>query len=216
MTTSGGGLVNALLYAALLGLSLPLAFVIRPRAQRDADAVLTRTEAAGALAIWLVVAVPSLVQLAVPSLLPAMWRDPARIVGQAEAWRMLTSGVVQDGGVAGTAFNLVVLAIVAPLGVRVWGVGRAVAILVIVQLVFAIAATALVPVPGAGNSAATFGLAASIPGLAVVGSREPPVLARAGGAALVAIACLVIGDGHGIAMGTGFLLGMAMGVVSRG
>jgi hypothetical protein len=118
--------------------------------------------------------------------------------------------------VAGTAFNLVVLAIVAPLGVRVWGVGRAVAILVIVQLVFAIAATALVPVPGAGNSAATFGLAASIPGLAVVGSREPPVLARAGGAALVAIACLVIGDGHGIAMGTGFLLGMAMGLVSRG
>jgi hypothetical protein len=32
----------------------------------------------------------------------------------------------------------------------------------------------------------------------------------------VAIVCLVIGDVHGIAMGTGFLLGMAMGLVSRG
>ncbi|AZZ41737.1 hypothetical protein C0Z11_04965 [Acidipropionibacterium jensenii] len=47
--------------------------------------------------LWLLAVVPSLVQLAVPALLPALERDWARI-GSGQLWRLVTSVIVQDGG----------------------------------------------------------------------------------------------------------------------
>ena len=205
-------MLNAVLYVVLLGLCLPLGMVARPRHVAGVPDRLTRGEAAAAFAIWLVVAIPSLAQLVAPAILPALSRDPQRIIAGGEPWRVITSVVVQDGGLAGTAFNLGMLAVVAPLGVRAWGAARAVLILVLVQLVFGMAATAVVAAPGAGNSAATFGLASSMAGLAAVRHRDAGVLWRVAGVGLVGIASLVIGDAHGIAMLAGLLLGAAVAV----
>lgn len=212
MTASGDGILNAVLYAALLALCLPLGLAASRGRDRPRTTFLTRREAIGALAIWLVVAIPSLAQAMDPALLPALWRDPQRVLGQGEAWRALTSGVVQDGGTAGTLFNLAILAVVAPVGVRAWGIGRAVLILVVAQLVFGVAATVLVPQPGAGNSAATFALATSLAGRALVAVPDPGVRARAAGVAVISVACLVLGDAHGIAMLTGLALGVGLSI----
>jgi membrane associated rhomboid family serine protease len=69
------------------------------------------------LSVTLVTAAVSLTQLAVPQLLERLGRTPAARHG--ESWRLLTSMLVQDGGVAGTVFNLGGLVVLGVLAERV-------------------------------------------------------------------------------------------------
>src|SRR5699024_6232591 len=62
------------------------------------------------MGLWGVVAVPSLLQFAVPAMYDAGRRDPSAISG-GQWWRLITSMVLQDGGWLGAAFNLLTLAI---------------------------------------------------------------------------------------------------------
>lgn len=104
-----------------------------------------------ALVLWLVVAVPSLLRLAVPSLLGTFGRDPLRIRAEEEWWRVLTSVLVQDGGVLLTLVNLVLLAVVATVAVRVWGPGRAIGLFAVSQLLFGLFTAFVSPSTGAGD-----------------------------------------------------------------
>ncbi|MEE2061124.1 rhomboid family intramembrane serine protease [Rhodococcus artemisiae] len=165
-----------------------------------------------AIALWVLVAVPSVIRLISPSLLDVFRRYPVR-TRDGEWWRVLTSALTQDGGVAGTVGNLVMFAIVAIAAVRVWGWQRAVALFAVGQVLWGLFTSFVAPSVGAGVSGATFVMAASLAGLwPVVGARRTLLVASAG--TFVAGALLVVlDDAHGVAVLIGMLLGAVLGIV---
>ncbi|MGW5148114.1 rhomboid family intramembrane serine protease [Rhodococcus koreensis] len=211
MTTSGAGWIGAVLFAVVLVLASLLASV-QIGEGRIGEMRLTRPPRT-AVVLWLLIAVPSLLQIVVPAVLDALERDPDQIRDH-QWWRIFTSVAVQDGGVAGTVVNLLVLAWVAPLAVRVWGGVRAVLLFVASQIIFGLFTAFLFPSPGAGNSGATLALAASFAGLVVMQSKEWRVLAASGGIVLAGVLLVVVDDAHGLAVLTGALLGAALATVS--
>ncbi|MFC9355467.1 rhomboid family intramembrane serine protease [Rhodococcus sp. NPDC057014] len=211
MTTSGGGWISAVLFAVVLVLA-SLIGSVRIGEGRIGEGGFTRPPRT-AVVLWLLIAVPSLLQIAVPAVLDALERDPTQIRDH-QWWRIVTSVAVQDGGVAGTVVNLLVLAWVAPLAVRVWGGVRAVLLFVASQIIFGLFTAFLFPSPGAGNSGATLALAASFAGLVVMQSKERRVLAASGGIVLAGVLLVVVDDAHGLAVLTGALLGAALATVS--
>ena len=99
--------------------------------------------------------------------------------------------MVQDGGVAGTVWNLVILAVVGVVAIRAWGSARGLIIFAVGVVGFNLATTFAWPSVGAGNSAATFTLTAAC-----------------------GIVLLVLRDAHGCAMLGGLVIGALAGVVS--
>lgn len=157
-------------------------------------------------ALWLVVAVPTALQVALPGLLPALRRDwPAIVDGQ--LWRLVTSVVVQDGGLAGTVFNLFALAVVAVAAQELWPPARTWATF----WLGAVAANLVVgpgPEPaGAGSSMATFVLGcALVSNVLLSGTRRRAVFPAA--AALVCIGLIALGrDYHALACLLGLMAG---------
>ena len=211
MTTSGAGWISAVLFAVVLVLA-SLIGSVRIGEGRIGEAGFTRPPRT-AVVLWLLIAVPSLLQIVVPAVLDALERDPDQIRDH-QWWRIFTSVAVQDGGVAGTVVNLLVLAWVAPLAVRVWGGVRAVLLFVASQIIFGLFTAFLFPSPGAGNSGATLALAASFAGLVVMQSKDRRVLAASGGIVLAGVLLVVVDDAHGLAVLTGALLGAALATVS--
>jgi hypothetical protein len=156
------------------------------------------------------VAIPSVVGLASPGVRDALERDADRIE-DGELWRLVTALVQQDGGVAGTVFNLVALLVLGSVAERLLGPARTVATFLAVGVLAQLPALAWDPV-GAGNSLGNFGLAGSI---ALVALVARPTSAVAGAALLAfaaGIALLAARDIHGAA----FALGAAAGLVPRG
>ncbi len=201
MSTSGGGTLNAVLYVVVLwaGVSAGTSLLGRPPRPGRSQLV--------ALGLWLVVAVPSLLQLPFPGLERAFRRDPDLIRHHGQVWRLLTSMTTQDGGIPATVFNLAILALVLAVAVEVWGPVRTPVLLVAGQLVFDVIAVFVSTDRGAGNSGATFALSASIAVLAgwttrTAAGRGPAVLVVLAGAVL-----LILQDAHGFAVLAGAVLG---------
>jgi membrane associated rhomboid family serine protease len=207
MSTSGGSWVNALLLLLTVVLAVQIAVLLldgrRPRVT------------ATACTLWLVVAVPSVLQHWFPALLRGLRRDPDLIRQHGQIWRVLTSVVVQDGGGSAIGFNLVALAVVAVLAADVWGAVLMPVIFLFSQLVFGVVFTFAFPTVGAGNSGATLGLAASLAGLGVLTRREKALRGRGLGVLGVGVALLVIGDGHGIAVLGGLVIGVILASAGR-
>mgnify|MGYP003289869028 CR=1 FL=1 len=140
-----------------------------------------------AVVLWGVVAVASVTRLIVPSLVELFRREPVRTRDGGQWWRVLTAGLVEDGGVVVTAANLVLLAVVAIAAVRSWGWYRAAALFVVGQILWGLFTTFVSPSVGAGTSGATLALAASIAGLLltteaiVVEKKEDKPAPAAGG-----------------------------------
>lgn len=157
------------------------------------------------LATGLLVAIMLALQLRNPILLDHLARAPA-IIKEGQLWRTLTALFVQDGGLAGGIFNLVLLASIGPIAERCLG-----------SLLWAIAyfgggvmteLAALAWQPhGAGNSIACYALAGTlvVTGLAARRGWLPLAAALAGTAG--ASGLLARQDIHGI----GFVVGMAIG-----
>jgi membrane associated rhomboid family serine protease len=128
------------------------------------------------------------------------------LIGRGQIWRLLTSLVVQDGGLAGAIVNLIALAAIGVAAEQVWGAKRWAAIALAAGLGAQFWGIIVQPV-GAGNSVAVFGLAASMAVLAVlrgVGIQRVVGLVSLVGAAVL----LVIGDVHGGAATIGAVLGL--------
>ncbi|WP_072688001.1 rhomboid family intramembrane serine protease [Rhodococcus marinonascens] len=206
MTTSGEGWTSAVLFAVVILLFSLLGWT------RVGKMQLTRPPRT-AVVLWLLIAVPSLVQLIFPAILDALERDP-NLIRDHQWWRVLTSVAVQDGGLVGIVVNLAVLAWVAPLAVRVWGGFRAVVLFVASQIIFGLFTAFVFPSPGAGNSGATLALAASLAGLVVMQSKQKRALAVSTGIVLAGVLLVAVGDAHGLAVLTGTLLGAALATVS--
>ncbi|GAB4057155.1 rhomboid family intramembrane serine protease [Catellatospora paridis] len=73
--------------------------------------------------VFLLTAVPSLLQFAYPSLETSLRRDPA-LIADGQLWRLVTSSLVQDSGVPGTVSNLGFLLVLGWLAERAVGPGR--------------------------------------------------------------------------------------------
>jgi membrane associated rhomboid family serine protease len=153
----------------------------------------------------LIIALPTLAQLTLaPSLLQSLERNWA-LIGQGQVWRLLTSLVVQDGGIAGAIFNLVALAMIGFAAEKAWGAKRWIVIAVTGALGAQLWGKVVQPI-GGGNSVMVFSLAASIAVLAVL--RGAAVQRILGLISLVgAVVLLIIGDIHGAAAAIGAVLG---------
>ncbi len=126
-----------------------------------------------------------------------------------QLWRLVTSLVVQDGGLAGTVSNLVRLAFVGVVAEQVWGWRRWVGILLVAGVGSQLWGLLVQP-QGAGNSVATLGLAASLGVVAIESGTGPSRVM--GALSLLAGAVLIgLGDIHGGAVA----LGAATAVVLR-
>ena len=129
------------------------------------------------------------------------------LIARGQVWRLLTSLVVQDGGLVGAIFNLLALAAIGVAAERVWGAKRWIAIALAAGVGAQFWGKIVQPV-GGGNSVAVFGLAASVAVLAMlqgVGIQRLLGLVSLLGAAVL----LAIGDIHGGAATIGALLGLA-------
>jgi membrane associated rhomboid family serine protease len=101
----------------------------------------------GAVSVWGLVS---------PAVLDALERTP--VAGHGEVWRWLTSLVVQDGGVLGTASNLIFLGLLGAAAEQVVGRVAMTVCYLVAGLAGQVAGVLWQPV-GAGNSVAVCGLA---------------------------------------------------------
>ena len=161
----------------------------------------------------IIVGIPTLAQFTVaPWLLNSLERNWT-LIARGQVWRLLTSLVVQDGGVAGAIFNLVALAIIGFAAEQVWGPWRWTVIALSGALAGELWGKIVQPI-GAGNSVAVFSLAAS---LAVVAMLRGAGLQRLLGVISLAGAALllIIGDIHGGAATVGAVLGGVLAPFTR-
>jgi membrane associated rhomboid family serine protease len=157
--------------------------------------------------------VPTADQLIVrPELLADLERNwPLLLDGQ--WWRLVTSLVVQDGGVAGAVVNLLSLALVGALAERAWGARRFTLIALVAGVGTQFWGAVVQPV-GGGNSVVVFGLAAASSMAALL---RGPVPARIAGALalLGGLVLLVVGDLHGGAVALGAITAVVVLVRDR-
>jgi membrane associated rhomboid family serine protease len=102
------------------------------------------------ITLFVVVAIPSAVGLALRTVGDALERDADRI-GDGQLWRLVTALVQQDGGVAGMLFNLVALLALGSVAERLLGPGRTIVTFFAIGVLAQLPALAWQPV-GAGNS----------------------------------------------------------------
>ncbi|MEV8510723.1 rhomboid family intramembrane serine protease [Dactylosporangium sp. NPDC051484] len=165
------------------------------------------------MAAFVLVAVPSLLQLTLaPALFEALRRDRAAI-GDGQLWRLVTSFVVQDSGWPGTIFNLLTLAVLGALAEQHWGPARWVVLALTVQVLGDLWGLVVQPV-GAGTSLVIFGSAASLAVAALLLETGPRSRLPAIVSLLVALVLLVLGDIHGGAALFGAVVGAVL-VVNR-
>lgn len=158
-------------------------------------------------ALWLVVVVPSLVQLVVPALLPALERDWARI-GSGQLWRLVTSVVVQDGGPLGLVFNLFCLTLVLVAAQRYWSAGRVWITFWVGAVLSNLAVGPVLEPVGGGNSMAVFALGSALVSNLLLSRPDRRALLWAG----VAIACMALmaagRDYHAVSCAIGLAAGL--------
>ncbi|NLG54462.1 MAG: rhomboid family intramembrane serine protease [Rhodococcus sp.] len=203
-------IATATTVAVTLGAILTAAFLLAR--ERATTTLLPWPPPRSAVAIWLVVAIPSLVQIPFPAVLRALERDRA-LLHDGHWWRILTSGLVQDGGLIGTAINLSVLALVLPMAIAVWGVWRTVFLLFVSQLIVGLTMASLYPSNGAGNSGATLALAASVVGLVIMSTPRNREMTISWAVLVAGAALVLVGDIHGFGVLTGALMGAAVATV---
>jgi membrane associated rhomboid family serine protease len=166
------------------------------------------------LQLLCVVGIPSVYQFFNPALFALFQRDYTRFM-DGEWWRIGTSLLVQDGGIAGTSFNLVSLLLVGILAEQFWGSLPVLLIFLVGGIVGQFAGFAWQPV-GAGNSVANFALAGSLLVACLLRRPDWPVLLIV--LATVSVYILLIGlhDIHGVAAAAGMLLALVQGYFFRG
>ncbi len=164
-----------------------------------------RPSAAAGL-LWLAVAVPSLLQLAVPGLYDALARDVGRI-REGELWRLVTSAVVQDGDLFGAVSNLVILAIAVTTASAYWG-GRRTWLTFWAAVVGSNLLVLRWQPDGGGNSMATLALTCAVASNALLSMARRWVLAPALGMFAAVALIAVAGNYHAAACALGVVLGL--------
>jgi membrane associated rhomboid family serine protease len=162
----------------------------------------------GTILLLFLVGIPSVLQFFYPIMLDLWQRDFIRFV-QGEWWRLVTPLFVQDGGLAGTAFNLIGLLLVGILAEQFWGSLMLLLIFFLGGVVGEIAGFAWQPV-GAGNSVANFALAGSILTACLLRRPNRLVLSMTLLALSSYIVLIVLHDIHGPAAIAGMFLALVL------
>lgn len=203
MATAGYGLVFLACFWAVIGAA---AVSVQPILEGRLS---LRTMPVVGWLVWLAVALPSLLQIPYPGLYEAWHRSASAVLDDGQWWRLATALVVQDGGIAGTISNLVLLAVALLVCLPLWGARATVLGFLVVGVGLNLAAVLAGADDGAGNSGATLPLLASVPPLAVAILPESRCrgLVGAGVTGAAGVVLIVVNDGHGIAVLLGLVLG---------
>lgn len=161
------------------------------------------------IALCAIVGIPSLLQLAFPGLLTALQRDADLIVQHGQWWRLVTSLVVQDGGLMGLVSNLLTLALLGNVAERLWGARDTIVLFFGTGILSQFVGFAWQP-RGGGNSVANFGLAMGIFALCVVRAKSPAPRILALVAAVAALRLIALHDIHGAATIIGVIVAAAL------
>jgi membrane associated rhomboid family serine protease len=162
----------------------------------------------GTILLVALVAIPTTLQFVIPWLLPLFERDRAMFFA-GQWWRIVTTLVVQDGGISGAIFNVITLAVVASVAEAMAG-GRKLLLLFVVGGVCAeVVALSWQPV-GAGNSIANFSVAGGVIACCLMRPRPWRIVAVALVTLTAHLALLVMHDIHGAAALIGFALGQIL------
>lgn len=161
--------------------------------------------------VFVVTAVPSVLGLVVPAVEVALRRDgPA--IDHGEVWRLVTALVVQDGGIAGTVFNLAGLAVVGVLAERLLSRRDWLIAYLTAALVGELVGWGGWQPVGAGNSIAVCGLAGMLAlGLAQSGRMDRPALA--GAAAVISWSVILAATGWTSVVAVIVLVVVALSIV---
>lgn len=167
-----------------------------------------------AIVMWATVAITSVIGLSWESL--AAWgeRDTLSIL-DGQVWRLFTSFFLQDGGIVGTVFNLITLAItlfLAALRLPWWGlttafVAAGVASNVLVVFTF--------ENDGAGNSMATMCMCLTLATYLAVTEQLRGWIWRVAVLAAIGVGLNASVDHHGFAVLLSLILGSGIAVVRR-
>lgn len=112
------------------------------------------------LFLFFIIAIPSILQLFFPAILTLLQRDTDRVV-RGEWWRLVTFLFAQDGGVTGTAFNLISLLLIGLVAEQFWNPGEMLLLFFLGGLFGGVVGLLWQPI-GAGNSVGNFSLAGSV------------------------------------------------------
>ena len=162
------------------------------------------------VSLLLVIAIPSILEFFFPVILLTLERDASRFL-DGEWWRIFTSLFVQDGGISGAIFNLVVLLFVGLVAEQLWDAPKMLLIFFAGGLVGEIVGLVWQPI-GAGNSVANFSLAASVAVLCLLRRPPKPVQIAAFVALGTDLVLIALRDIHGPAAIGGALLAVALGM----
>jgi hypothetical protein len=200
------------LIQSLLAIALTSAFIAGTRTLRESakpgpdlarDA--RRTPWATAV-LFVVIATLSVIQILDPALLLLLCRD-ASLIAAGEWWRLATSVLVQDGGVAGGSFNLLSLLLVGGVAEFLWGTRRWICIVVVGVLLAQTVARTWQP-NGAGNSMINFSLAGAVCIACLARCQIRPALVAAFLALGAAGLLCLLRDIHGAAAACGAATGL--------
>ncbi len=174
-------------------------------AHPEPDPRIARPSAA-LIALWLLVALPSVVQFLHPPLLAWLQRDWHRIE-HGQVWRLVTSVVVQDGGLPGFVFNLFAVIVIGIAAGQYWS-GRRIWLTFWGGAVASNLAVAGVEPVGGGSSMASFVLGCALLSNALL-SRPTRAAVVAAAGALACVVLIGVGrDYHALACLIGLLAGL--------
>jgi membrane associated rhomboid family serine protease len=159
------------------------------------------------LTLVVVLVAAALLQWLLPGVLSTFRRDAARIEA-GEWWRLASTLFVQDGGAAGTAFNVVSLLMVGWVAEQIWGHRRWLIIFFGGGLLSETIAMRWQPI-GGGNSVANFSLAGAILVMCVRRRTTTGVFLTAAAALVAGVVLALARDIHGAATLFGASAGVA-------
>ncbi|HEX3723124.1 MAG TPA: hypothetical protein VHV31_10055 [Nitrolancea sp.] len=160
-------------------------------------------------ALFCVVAIPSIAQFEFPGLLSALRRDANEILHHGQVWRLATSLVVQDGGVAGTVFNLMMLLWIAMLATTLLGERNLLLLFIGGAIAGELVGLRWQPI-GGGNSVGNLGMAGGLLALAILRGTNLPIRLLAAVGVLLGFVLLFQRNIHGAALLTGIALGFLL------
>jgi membrane associated rhomboid family serine protease len=201
-----------LIVSGLLNAYIAGRLYLRAAPPSHADRSLALHHARATLTFVLVIGLSAIFQLFFPWLRPALERN-ATLIASGEWWRLVTALFVQDGGIAGSIFNLVSLLLVGRVAERMWGSRRWLAVFAVGGILSEVVALAWRPI-GAGNSVANFSLAGAVSILCIVRRTTRPAVVAAGIALAACAALLLLRDIHGAAALSGAMTGLVFVSVS--
>jgi hypothetical protein len=178
----------------------------------------------GAVALTVVAVAGIVTQVCWSGAMDALDSDP----GKPGWYRVVTSVFMQNGGVAGAAWNIVTLAVIAALAQWFWGTplmfGLFAAGILLpshIDQLFGASGRSTDPRNFAGSSGATYFLAATLAGALLLkasarADRDVRALALAAAAPVAGTAMwFAQSNGHGLVTVYGFFVGILVGIVPR-